>query len=205
MEGIEKPIYTPDFSGKIDRVDGTDKFVRIIDYKTGAIKAEPADYYTGRRIQIELYMSAVLGDRTPAGVYYFPASVSYKNEGEDGGRYRMLGYMNGAIEAISAGDTTLEEGQKSEFFDAVLSQKNRSNKVMDEETFRNFLKYSDLVAKTARAELKEGFVEPSPYSGVCEFCKFGGACGRNGECSPRKEKGVNERLIADVVARGEEE
>ena len=204
VEGIEKSIYTPDFSGKIDRVDGTDKFVRIIDYKTGAIKAEPVEYYTGRRIQIELYMSAVLGDRVPAGVYYFPASVSYKNEGEDGGRYRMLGYMNGAIDAISAGDTTLEEGQKSEFFDASLSEKNRSNKVMDEETFRNFLKYSDLVAKTARTELKEGFVAASPYSGVCEYCKFGGACGRNGEHSPRKEKGVSERLIADVVAREEE-
>lgn len=204
VEGIEKSIYTPEFSGKIDRMDGTDKFVRIIDYKTGAIKAEPVEYYTGRRIQIELYMSAVLGERVPAGVYYFPASVSYKNEGEDGGRYRMLGYMNGDIEAISAGDTTLAEGQKSEFFDAALSQKNRSNKVMDEQTFRRFLSYSNLVAQTARTELKDGFVAPTPYSGVCEYCKFGGACGRNGERSPRKEKGVSERLIADVVAREEE-
>jgi ATP-dependent helicase/nuclease subunit B len=204
VEGIEKPIYTPDFSGKIDRVDGTDKFVRIIDYKTGAIKAEPVEYYTGRRIQIELYMSAVLGERVPAGVYYFPAAVNYKNDGEDEGRYRMLGYMNGALDAISAGDTTLEEGQKSEFFNATLSEKNRSNKVMDEQTFRHFLGYSELVAKTARTELKEGFVAPSPYLGACDYCKFGGACGRNGEHSPRKEKGVNERLIADVVAREKE-
>ena len=112
--------------------------------------------------------------------------------------------MNGAMDAILAGDTTLEEGQKSELFEASLTEKNRSNKVMNEDTFRNFLKYSDLVAKTARTELKEGFVAPSPYSGVCEYCKFGGACGRNGEHSPRKEKGVSERLIADVVAREEE-
>ena len=184
-------------------MDGTDRFVRIIDYKTGAIKAEPAEYYTGRRIQIQLYMSAVQGERIPAGVYYFPASVSYKNEGEDEGRYRMLGYMNGDMEAIAAGDTTLNEGEKSEFFDASLAEKNRSNKVMDEKTFRRFLSYSNLVAKGAREELKDGFIEPSPYSGVCEYCKFGGACGRNLERTPRKEKGVNERLMADVVAREE--
>ncbi|MBR2340998.1 MAG: PD-(D/E)XK nuclease family protein [Clostridia bacterium] len=204
VEGIEKNIYTPEFSGKIDRMDGTDKFVRIIDYKTGEIKAEPVEYYTGRRIQIQLYMSAVQGERVPAGVYYFPASVSYKSEGEDEGRYRMLGYMNGDMEAIEAGDTTLSQGEKSEFFDASLVEKNRSNKVMDEKTFRRFLSYSNLVANGARAELKDGFVAPSPYNGVCEYCKFGGACGRNGERSPRQEKGVNERLIADVAKREEE-
>lgn len=203
VEGIEKSIYTPEFSGKIDRMDGTDKFVRIVDYKTGAIKAEPVEYYTGRRIQIQLYMSAVQGERIPAGVYYFPASVSYKNEGDDEGRYRMLGYMNGDMEAIAAGDTTLNEGEKSEFFDASLAEKNRSNKVMDEKTFRRFLSYSNLVAKGAREELKDGFVEPSPYNGTCEYCKFGGACGRNLESLPRQEKGVNERLIADVAAREE--
>ena len=35
VEETEKAVSTPAFRGKIDRVDGTEKFVRVIDYKTG--------------------------------------------------------------------------------------------------------------------------------------------------------------------------
>ena len=205
IEGIEKSVSTPDFHGKIDRMDGTEKFVRIIDYKTGTIKADPIEYYTGRKIQIELYMSAVKGDRTPAGVYYFPASVDYKTQEDSSSRYRMLGYMNGDLEALQAGDKSLKEGEKSEFFDAALGENKRLEKVMDEETFRNFLNYSVLVAKNARRELKEGFVAATPYEGACRYCQFGGACGRNQETKPRKEKDVKPKMIADVAKREEGE
>ena len=149
-------------------------------------------------------MSAVQGDRIPAGVYYFPASVSYKNEDEDEGRYRMRGYMNGDLDAIQAGDTTISKGEKSEFFGATLDVKNKSPKVMDETSFRRFIAYSNLVANGAREELKDGFVAASPYKGACGYCKFGGACGRDFECAPRLEKDVRERAIVDVVAREEE-
>ncbi len=205
IEGIEKSVSTPDFHGKIDRVDGTEKFVRIIDYKTGTIKADPVEYYTGRKIQIELYMSAVKGERTPAGVYYFPASVDYKAQEDNAARYRMLGYMNGDLEALQAGDKGLKEGEKSEFFDASLGENKRLEKVMDEETFKNFLEYSVLVARSARQELKEGFVAASPYEGACKYCQYGGACGRNQEAKPRKERDVKPKMIADVVKREEGE
>ncbi len=199
VEGIEKAVATSEFNGKIDRMDGTDEFVRIIDYKTGAIKAEPVDYYTGRKIQIELYMDAVKGERKPAGVFYFPASVDYKSETDAVGRYRLLGYMNGDPEALKAGDRNIQEKEKSEFFEASLSNNGRLEKVMDGETFENFLGYAPLVAACARKELKEGFVEPSPYGDVCSVCRYGGACGWNPERKPREEKAVKPKMIADVV------
>lgn len=201
VEGIEKSISTPEFNGKIDRMDGTDRFVRIIDYKTGAVKAEPVEYYTGRKIQIQLYMNAVQGDRVPAGVYYFPASSDYKTEEEQQGRFRMLGYMNGDVSAIRAGDKSLSGDGKSEFFDARLEDNKRLDKVMDEEVFRDFLSYANLVAKGAREELKEGFVAATPYDGVCAVCKFGGACGRNQEAISRKCKDVSSKRIAEIVER----
>jgi hypothetical protein len=146
-------------------------------------------------------MNAVQGDRVPAGVYYFPASSDYKTEEEQQGRFRMLGYMNGDVSAIRAGDKSLSGDGKSEFFDARLEDNKRLDKVMDEEVFRDFLSYANLVAKGAREELKEGFVAATPYDGVCAVCKFGGACGRNQEAISRKCKDVSSKRIAEIVER----
>ena len=74
-------------------------------------------------------MSAVKGNRIPAGVFYFPASVSYAKNAE--GRFRMKGFLNGDEEALLSGDETLSEGGKSEFFDAQLKDNSRLEKVMD--------------------------------------------------------------------------
>ena len=205
VQGIEKKVETKDFNGKIDRLDATDKFVRIIDYKTGAIKADPTEYYTGRKIQIQLYMSAIKGDKTPAGVFYFPASVEYKKETEDMGRYRLLGYLNGDEEALKAGDRGIQDKEKSPFFDASLNDNGRLDKVMKGEEFVDFIDYAPLVASCARKELKEGFVQPSPYADTCRICRFGGACGWNTEEQARAEKAVKPTTIAKIAKRAKEE
>lgn len=41
VEETEKAVRTPAFRGKIDRVDSTDKYVRVIDYKTAASTIRP--------------------------------------------------------------------------------------------------------------------------------------------------------------------
>ncbi|MBE5753289.1 MAG: hypothetical protein E7343_04405 [Clostridiales bacterium] len=204
VDGVETKIETDEFNGKIDRLDSTDKFVRIIDYKTGAVKADPTDYYTGRKIQIQLYMSAIKGDKIPAGVFYFPASVEYKKESESAGRYRLLGYINGDKEALKAGDREIQEKEKSPFFEASLSDNARLEKVMNGEQFENFIDYAPLVAMQARKELKDGFVQPTPYSDVCRICRYGGACGWDFEKKPRLEKAVKPSTIAEIAKREKE-
>ena len=140
VEQTETPISAEFFHGKVDRVDGTDKYVRIIDYKTGAIDDSATSYYTGQKIQLQLYMSELKGERVPAGVFYFPASVNYATDDE--GRFRMRGFMNGAEEALLCGDKSLSQGEetvKSEYFPAALKNSAMAKRVMDEDTFRDFL------------------------------------------------------------------
>lgn len=203
VEETEKPVETDSFRGKLDRVDGTDKFVRIIDYKTGSIDDSPLSYYTGRKLQLQLYMSAVKGSRVPAGVFYFPASVSYTKTAE--GKFRMKGFLNGEEEALLSGDRNLEKGGKSEFFDAQLKDNSRLEKVMDEETFRYFLDYAVFEARQGAKELKDGFIAPSPYKGQCTYCKFGGMCGFNYDLAPeRTEESIKPKTIAEIARRHEE-
>ncbi len=202
VEETEMNISTPDFHGKVDRVDGTEKFVRIVDYKTGSIDDTAVSYYTGRKLQMQLYMSALKGERIPAGVFYFPASVDYTLTDET--RFQMKGFLNGDLEAVRSGDKTLTEEGESAFFPASLKP-TASRRVMDEETFRDFLDYSVLVARQGSKELKEGFVAPTPYDKSCNYCKYGGLCGFNRDkSSVRTESSIDPKTIAQIAKTARE-
>ncbi len=199
VEETEKSVTTDTFRGKIDRVDGTNQYVRIIDYKTGAIDDSALSYYTGRKMQMQLYMSAIKGERIPAGVFYFPASVDYTDTSE--GKFQMKGFLNGDIDALLCGDKSLTEDKQSEFFPASLKN-THSKRVMDEETFRDFLDYSVFVSRQAQEELKDGFIAPTPYGSSCEYCKYGGMCGFSRDvCHARQEQSIDANAIAEIARK----
>ena len=206
VELTESPIDAEIFHGKVDRVDGTNKYVRVIDYKTGTIDDSAASYYTGQKIQLQLYMSELKGERIPAGVFYFPASVNYSTD--DDGRFRMKGFINGDQEALICGDKNLPalgDTVKSEYFPAALQNTAQAKRVMDEETFRDFIDYSVHVARQGCKELREGYVAASPYDGSCEYCKYGGMCGFNKDSAqPRKEPSVDTGMIAKIARKKRE-
>ena len=203
----ELVINTPDVRGKVDRVDENDRFVRVVDYKTGKISSDVKDYYSGRKIQMELYMSAVRGEKIPAGVLYFPASVQFRDK-EDG-RYRMQGFLNGDAEALLSGDKTLSGDKKSEHFDAALV-KTRSDKVMSSEDFSDFLDYGVYLSKGATQEIKEGYVAPSPVKqssgSACAWCQFGGMCGfHKDQLAVRSIPSVNAKQVVQSAKKYREE
>ncbi len=203
----EADVESELFVGKVDRIDvaqGAEKqYVRIVDYKTGKIDETPTAYYTGQKLQMQLYMSEIKGERIPAGVFYFPASVDYADEAE--GRFRMKGFLNGDEGALKAGDLNITEDVKSEYFSASLKNGARQSKVMDEQTFCDFLDYGVLVAKGAVKELKEGYIAPSPYEGKCAYCKFGGMCGFNREVTARRKEGSISPTEIAKIAKNEKE
>lgn len=212
VEKAESEVKSEYFYGKVDRVDVSEEkdgksYVRVVDYKTGKITDDASAYYTGRKVQRQLYMSAVMGNRIPAGVFYFPASLSYKERGADEKNFKMSGYINGEKEAVQAGDIYLQEDECSEFFKARLSDFSRLENAMDEDTFRDFIAYATEEAKVGAKEMREGFIAPSPYEGACDYCKYGGACGFHKDvCATRKEGTLKPTEIAEIArgARGYE-
>ena len=199
VEETEKAIVTETLKGKVDRVDGTEKYLRVIDYKTGMIDDKALSYYTGRKLQMQLYMSAIKGERIPAGVFYFPASVDYGDT--ESGRFQMKGFLNGDTEALRCGDKAITEEKQSEYFPASLKS-TKSKRVMPEAEFRDFLDYSIFAARQGSAELKEGYIAPTPYGKTCEYCKYGGMCGFNRDaCLPREEPTIDAPQIAEIARK----
>ncbi len=198
VEEVEKSVSTKDFFGKIDRVDGTEKYIRIIDYKTGIVDDSATSYYVGKKLQMQLYMSAVKNDRVPAGVFYFPAQVKYQENGAE--RFQMKGFLNGDEEALLCGDNNLTEDKKSEYFPAALKNSASTRRVMASDEFCDFLDYSVYVARQGQKEMTEGFIAPSPYEGGCSYCKYGGMCGFNHDIGQaRKESEAKPSEIVKIV------
>lgn len=188
--------------GRIDRVDESGDMVRIIDYKTGTVDASAPHYYTGLKLQLPLYLSAVSNGRRAAGAYYFPAAVEYTDKKD--GVFRLQGFMDGSEEVVRASDSEVAEGKKSKFVNANLNGKLLEG-TLAKEDFADFIAYSRLVAGGGAREFLSGNIKPSPAEGTCTYCPMGGSCGfalgKNGE--ERKSPSIKCKTIAEIV-RGEE-
>lgn len=63
--------------GRIDRIDffseGGERWLRVVDYKSGKASLDPSRVYGGLQLQLLLYLSAALAaypDSQPAGAFY---------------------------------------------------------------------------------------------------------------------------------------
>lgn len=192
----ERKIFLPalKLSGKADRVDEADGLVRVIDYKTGYSDDSPVAYYTGRKLQLELYLLAASEGKEAAGAFYFPAADSFSKERDDA-RFCLKGFYN--ADKISAFDKTLAAGEKSAVFDNASSD----GRAMSGEDFNYFLQYAYLVSEQAEKEMTEGNFAPSPYSSSlrtrCDWCRLQSLCAFTG--SPRTEKGIGCGEIVKIV------
>lgn len=198
-EDISLPVLS--LKGKADRIDEAEGYVRVIDYKTGMIDDAASAYYTGRKLQLELYLRAASEGGIPAGAFYFPAADNFTPP--DDVKFRMAGFYCGEEEVVSRMDTTLADGQKSELFEGKLGGK-FTDKGMSKEDFSDFLDYAVLVSQRAENEMRAGNVAPSPAAESCGYCKLKSLCGFVG--TPRGKESVKCADIVKIVRRekGEE-
>ena len=170
--------------GKIDRLDEADGYVRIIDYKTGVFDAAATAYYTGRKLQLELYLTAAAEGRKAAGAFYFPARDGYTKQADE--KFLMEGFYDKEAAVFATADGTPVNGKDGGMASA---------------DFADFLGYARLVSARAREELCAGNIRPSPYERACNYCKYSGACGYTG--AMREEEKISEGTIAEIVRREE--
>lgn len=181
--------------GKVDRMDEWKGKYRIIDYKTSknAGTFSLLDLYLGKKIQLFFYLHSVLKGMqaqgktaTAGGVYYLPIHREYTTENTakqyDG--FRLEGLTNSQLENIYASDDTLSPTNlQSATLDLTLSAKfaqgevsARGNKLATDMQLNAILDYSNKIVCRALVEIAQGFVEPKPLSGTCDYCKYQHIC-----------------------------
>lgn len=189
-------------NGRIDRTDVCGDLVRVIDYKTGTVKAEPDAYYMGLKLQLPLYLTAVAEGRRAAGAYYFPANLDY-GDGSSGA-FTMQGFMDGSEEVVRHSDLSVEEKKQSKLVGAYLNGR-KTDRAMDSEDFGYFLRYAARIFEEGGKEMLSGEISPSPVEDSCEKCDFRGLCGYDPEeGGTREKKKANCAAIAAIIRREEE-
>jgi ATP-dependent helicase/nuclease subunit B len=198
--------------GKVDRVDRYKNYVRIIDYKTGNAKNKSSEnnFYAGQNLQLYLYLNAFTsnGDK-PAGAYYYAVNDDFKKEDESVSL--MYGKTLDDDEIISASDEELYSGKTDKSSIHEIKRKATKNgasfdgKLADENTLKGYMKYAKLMVEKAIGDVLDGTVVPSPYEKSCDYCEFGGICGRDNtkKSSYRSVKGVKTEHILNAVAKAE--
>ena len=187
-------------SGRIDRIDTFNDYFRIIDYKTGSIDATDKALFTGNKLQLYLYASAIT-DKKPAGVYYLPINDDFSTDGSDKSSL-AVGKSLDDLEILTAQDNDILADTVGEFT-GVKVENDKVKKATDGKTLQAFMDYALKISEKAVSQIEQGVIVASPYKKVCTYCVFKAMCNQTNP-EEREVGTVNEQTVYDAV-KGEQE
>ena len=195
--------------GKVDRVDtfvsGGNKYIRIIDYKTGTKTFRLSDVIYGLNLQMLLYLSIIEKNGgshfseedkyrlAPAGILYMPATPESKpgqyeskeiHEAVLKGQrtsFRMNGLLINDPEILAA----MEKDGEGVFIPAKLDKEGKpvrsDNYLATLETYGRIFRYVNKKLTSMAEALYEGDVRREPVKGsgtdACRYCDYKTVCG----------------------------
>ena len=203
----DKSALNKSVSGIIDRVDiakdGDRALIKIIDYKTGALKFDLAKFYHGLQLQLIIYLEAAkefTANETglspcPAGIFYqriddpVIEDKDGKTTDEDIEKEILKNLMGSGIvssdpDIIPHLDSTLTPGEGESEVIPVAYKKDgefkASSQVVDHEGFDLISEYGKYITGKLRDEIEAGITGPSPYQygskSPCDYCPYLDVC-----------------------------
>ena len=186
-------------SGSIDRVDGYNGYIRIIDYKTGRKSFKMPDILFGLNLQMLLYLySIVRGGEFPnskaGGILYKPSKRDL-----NGNSLAMNGLLPADMELVRAMDKEMEGEFVPKFTLTKAGTPKKSNSYIKYEDFESIFDYLEkCMAETGR-KISSGDIAVSPINGreseACKYCEYGHICGIEDSFIPTVETMSNEDVI----------
>lgn len=199
-EGVE--IY---LRGIVDRVDiyekDNEKYLRVIDYKTGQKTFSISSLLYGINMQMLIYMFSVTGsngrfsDYTPAGVLYMPSGGMVCGRGRNDelsvDDYLLKNFkMNGVVLSDRTVLNAMEKDIKGVYIPAKLLKSDggkgelmldkRASSCLNSKSFERLRSYTDSILLKMCDELYEGQIQANPIifgKTPCDYCDYWSVCG----------------------------
>lgn len=203
---VVKPFRVPlkegsvELIGKIDRVDKADiegnRYIRIVDYKTGLKEFSLSDVFYGINMQMLLYLISIwrggtefYEEITPSGILYFPARLSPCNvergdEEEVREKKRLeSGKMSGMLVLDGNSIEAMDKSKKSIFIPVKFDSKTGALKgnFITLTQLEKLGEMMDSIIEDMGNKLHEGIVPIRPIYGpghgeTCQWCDYKEVC-----------------------------
>ncbi len=199
--------------GKIDRIDvmrqAEQRFVRVIDYKTGAKEFRLADVLHGLNLQMLIYLEAACqaaakrsGSVIPAGVLYLPSVSPVLNldrdenlaklENEKSKKLRMNGLILNDQQVILG----MEPDGRGRYIPVVMKDGKAKgcDSLVDVAQMDAIMRHVDGLIILMAEQLQSGNISAQPAKGdydACEFCEYKAACAHFKDDSGRRVEKVD--------------
>lgn len=204
--GSDIPSYTvnlPDghkiaVCGSVDRVDvmekNGEKYLRVIDYKTGSKQFKLSDILYGLNLQMLLYLYSIklngvekYGEIIPSGTLYMPSTVPVISAESTISEEKIASEIDSSLKmnGLLLDDITVIKGMdKSEAgryipvkikLDTPVSQRS----IASLEQFGKIFKKLESLVMAMGKELYSGKIQASPAKGAhdaCEYCPYDSVC-----------------------------
>lgn len=182
---------TVNIIGVVDRIDkadiNSDKYVRVIDYKSGLTAFSTEKINLGLQLQLPLYMKAIIGDYLPAGIYYSRIVDPIKDVDTDkdniSKKFQLNGITLADMSVLSASDRMLDGPSSSDIIQADITTKgeiSKKSKVLDKKEFDELLEKAVLVASETISKILSGETKINPKKlsdyNACEYCEYKSIC-----------------------------
>lgn len=194
--------------GRIDRVDvfshNGNKYIKIIDYKSGDLKFSLSDVFLGMQMQLLLYLNAFIkngkklfdkdfeGKLLPGGIFYFNIKDPLLELDEEVSndiveklilkQFKMSGIVSENIEIVKAMDQNISG--HSEIIPAYIKKTDgnfgANSSTATDEKFEELESFVNEKIKQIAKEIFGGLIKVNPYKkGTktgCDYCKYSSIC-----------------------------
>lgn len=217
------------FGGIIDRIDvctiNNNKYVRIIDYKSGKKTIDAISLSNGINMQMLLYLFSITdkkslySDYEPAGVLYSPASINSIKPEEKKEKTLNINEINSILKTngLIINDKivleAMEHGINGKYIPAKLDKNNKLTKnseCINKEDFMSLKKFCYQKLIDMADSVYNGNIKASPLlqknkNLECEYCNYINICGNNSKLSYRKAEEYVSPEIIDILENSKKE
>lgn len=182
--------------GKIDRIDlwqeQEERYVRIIDYKSGQTAYDPEQLYAGLQLQLPVYLEAgqAAYKAKPAGFFYFHLiSNMPKGEGAEEEELKRLVLKNSRLDGLFLDDPEVIEHMDHGLEEDPLVVKaeltkngtfHKRNQTASALQFEQIKEFTHRKIRALAQEMSTGSITQEPVQlgqkTACSFCEYRKAC-----------------------------
>ncbi|MDD4110354.1 MAG: PD-(D/E)XK nuclease family protein [Clostridia bacterium] len=192
-------------TGYVDRVDVSDEYFRIVDYKSGEVNQSLAGVYYGIELQLFIYMIAMQAELglNPAGGFYLPVGSDFANN-KALKKMILTGFVLADNSILKKLDKRFNKQKLNSDIIAIKLSAKSENDILVCSTKKNIfssegldatLYYVNLLIKKSIEEISSGNILASPLKAkskiACSNCPYFSICSFKGEDHkgiPRQEE-----------------